>query len=62
MEISLLCGAQVLLCVVDKKDKSILYMSDNSKPEDFIEKYVESNIRNKTYLANDDVRINFYIV
>jgi hypothetical protein len=55
MEISLLCGVRVMLCIVDKNDKSVLLMSEDSDPRDFVDRFVNKNIKNRTYVNNENV-------
>ncbi len=55
MEISLLCGVDVILSIVDKKEKNILYISDDTNPEAFANKFVTKNIINKTFVCNKNV-------
>ena len=57
MEISLLCGVKVMLAIVDSNEKNILYISDDTKPEEFTEKFVSKNIENKTFISNKNVII-----
>ena len=56
MEISLLCGVKVILSIVDKNEKNILYISDDSNPKPFANKFVTENIINKTYVCNKNVK------
>ncbi len=57
MEISLLCGVKVILTIVDKNEKNILYVSDDINPEAFAHKFVTKNIINKTFVCNKNVRL-----
>jgi hypothetical protein len=62
MEISLLCGVRVMLCIVDKNDKNVLFMSEDSDPEGFVEKFVTKNIKKETYVSNKNVNCLLIIV
>ena len=57
MELSLLCGVKVMLCVVDKSGRDVLYVSENSNPESLVKKNVVKNIKNKTYVSNQNVML-----
>jgi hypothetical protein len=61
MEIALLCGAKVMLCVVDKRGKSIVYTSDDTKPQDFIGEYITPHLDSGVYLTNKDVSMGYLI-
>lgn len=63
MELSVLCGVKVLLCIVDKRNKVNLFSSE--KLEKFISEYLQEKVRSKNQFANDDVRFfkqNFYVI
>jgi hypothetical protein len=55
MELSLLCGVKVMLCIVDKTGRDVLYVSENSNPESLVKKNVIKNIKNNTYVSNQNV-------
>ena len=57
MEISLLCGVDVILSIVDKKEKNILYISEETNPEAFVDNFVTQNIINKTFVSNKNVKL-----
>jgi hypothetical protein len=44
-----------MLALVDLNDKNILYISDDTKLEEFTRKYVTKNIENKTFISNESV-------
>jgi hypothetical protein len=54
MEISLLCGVKVMLGLVDKNEKIVLYSSEDLGK--FLEKYVNPAIESKNYLKNENVK------
>ena len=60
MELSLLCGVKVMLCVVDKNGRDVLYVSENGNPESLVKKNVIKNIKNKTYVSNQNVIFILY--
>jgi hypothetical protein len=53
MELSVLCGVKVLLCIVDKRNKVNLFSSE--KLEKFISDYLQEKVRAKNHLGTDDV-------
>jgi hypothetical protein len=58
MELSLLCEVKVLLCIVDKNDKLVVYSSDGVTTSLMKNALNNENIQ-KEYLTNSDV--NFFI-
>lgn len=54
MELSLLCEVQVLLCIVDKNKKLLVYCSDDLVSDD-MQHSISSEMVQKEYLTNDDV-------
>ena len=58
MELSLLCEVKVLLCIVDKNKKLLVYCSDDAVSLSMQQSITNDNIQ-KEYLTNDDV---FYLI
>jgi hypothetical protein len=54
MELSLLCEVKVLLCVVDKNEKLVVYCSDGMTSDIMQNSLCNDHIQ-KEYLTNDDV-------
>ncbi len=55
MEISLLCGVKVLLCIVDRNGKKVLFSSEELSL--FISNYVLDAMITKNHLSNQDVKL-----
>ncbi len=56
MELSLLCEAKILLCVLDKNEKLTTYISDSETLKDFEEYFYNKNILKENF-SNKDVSI-----
>jgi hypothetical protein len=54
MEISLLCGAKVMVILVDKNDKNLTYCSEDN-PENFAAKYLTKKMIQENIISNDHV-------
>jgi hypothetical protein len=58
MELSVLCNVKVLMCVIDRNSKMMIYNTDKLTPftmlEHFNNKFVE-----KEYCTNEHVKNNF---
>ena len=58
MELSLLCEVKLLLCVVDKTEKMMVYSTEKN-PNNFISNYLVGNnipASDKEYLSNSDYK------
>lgn len=55
MELSLLCEAKILLCVLDKNEKLTTYISDSETLKDFEEYFFNRNILKENF-NNKDVK------
>jgi hypothetical protein len=55
MELSLLCEAKVLLCIIDKNEKLVVYSSDEGTG-DIMKAGLCSDKIQKEYLHNNDVK------
>jgi len=53
MELSLLCEAKVLLCVLDKNEKLTTYISDSETLKDFEEFFFNENILKENFNNKD---------
>lgn len=56
MELSLLCEAKILLCVLDKNEKLTTYVSDSETLKDFEEYFFNKNILKENF-NNKDVNL-----
>ena len=54
MELSVLCGVKILLCIVDKRNKVNIF--SNEKPEKFFSEYLKEKIKSKNNLGLEDVK------
>ena len=54
MELSVLCGVKVLLCIVDKRNKVNLFSSE--KVEKFIADHLHEKIKPRNNLKPEDVK------
>lgn len=55
MELSLLCEAKIMLCVLDKNEKMSIYVSDRETSKDFEDYWYNKNIQ-KEFLSNKEVK------
>ena len=58
MELSLLCDVKVMLCVVDRTDKIMIYSSENN-PMSIVNSYILNKkipSRDKEFITNSDYR------
>ena len=53
MELSLLCDANILLCVFDKNDDEILFYSSNDITTNAISEKIKSTLPKKFFTNND---------
>ena len=53
MEIALLCEVKVMLCIVDKNEKTVIYSSEDLKT--MLARYVHKNIFTDNCLKSDNV-------
>jgi len=53
MELSLLCEAKILLCVLDKNEKLTTYISDTESIKDFEEYHFNKNILKENFNNKD---------
>jgi hypothetical protein len=60
MELSLLCEAQILLCVLDKNEKLTTYISDSETLKDFEEFFFNKNILKENFNNKDVNKIIMY--
>lgn len=56
MELSLLCEAKILLCVLDKNEKLTTYISDSETLKEFEEYFFNKNILKENF-NNKDVSL-----
>lgn len=54
MEIALLCEVKVMLCIVDKKEKVVLYSSEDLKT--FLTNYIYESVRKDNYQKTENVK------
>jgi len=59
MELSLLCEAKILLCVLDKNEKLTTYISDSETLKDLEEYFFNKTIQKENF-SNIDVIFSFY--
>jgi hypothetical protein len=55
MELALLCEVKVLMCIVDKNEKTTIYSSENNL-SNFLSYYILNNQINKEIFWSKDVR------
>ena len=53
MEIALLCEVKVMLCIVDKNEKVVLYSSEDLKS--MLTQYVHKNVAKDNYIRTENV-------
>ena len=57
MEISLLCNVKIVMCIVDKNQRNLLYISDEKNLDNFIQKTVKENFQDGKFITNKNVKI-----
>lgn len=45
-----------MLSIVDKNGKNLLYVSEDSNLEEYMERNIHKNLRNESYITNGDVK------
>jgi hypothetical protein len=53
IELSLLCEAKILLCVLDKNEKLTTYISDSDTLKDLEEYFFDKNIQKENFCNKD---------